>query len=63
MLVAFIIMGLAVNGYTKLSVKGLKYAFIVISLIGAFYIYLFSVDIERLFYQKSRSFGRVLEKL
>jgi hypothetical protein len=47
MLVAFIIMGLAVNGYTKLSSKGLKIAFVVISLIGAFYIYLFSVDIER----------------
>ena len=47
MLIAFIIMGLAVYGYTKLSTKGLKYAFILLSLIGAFYMYLFSVDIKR----------------
>jgi len=47
MLIAFIIMGLAVYGYTKLSAKGLKYAFILLSLIGVFYIYLFSVDIKR----------------
>ena len=47
MLIAFIIMGLAVNGYTKLSTKGLKYGVILLSLIGAFYIYLFSVDIKR----------------
>lgn len=47
MLIALIIMGLAVYGYTKLSVKGLKYAFILLSLIGVFYIYLFSVDIKR----------------
>ncbi len=47
MLIAFIIMSLAIFGYTKLSTKGLKYAIVFLSLFGVFYIYLFSIDIKR----------------
>ena len=47
MAVAFIIMIVAVNGYAKLTTKGLKYGLIIFSLIGLFYFYLFSIDLKR----------------
>ena len=47
MVVAFIIMILAINGYTKFTAKGFKYGLIVISLMGLFYFYLFSIDLKR----------------
>jgi len=47
MLVAFIIMILAVNGYTKLTTKGFKYGLVFLILTGIFYFYLFSIDLKR----------------
>lgn len=47
MFVAFIIFSLATFGYLKLTSKGLKYGFIVIFSISLFYIYLFSINLER----------------
>lgn len=47
MFVSFIIMLLAVNGYTKLTTKGFKYGISLMVLIGLFYFYLFSIDLKR----------------
>lgn len=47
MVVAFIIMLLAVNDYTKLTTKGFKYGISLMILIGLFYFYLFSIDLKR----------------
>ena len=47
MVVAFIIMISTVYSYTKLTTKGFKYGLVLFSLTGLFYIYLFSIDLER----------------
>jgi len=47
MVVAFIIMLLAINGYTKLTTKGFKYGVGIMLLVGLFYLYLFSINLKR----------------
>ncbi|MGB0891027.1 MAG: O-antigen ligase family protein [Flavobacteriaceae bacterium] len=47
MVIAFLILGLSVFGYLKLTQKGVKYASITILCIGLFYVYLFNSNIER----------------
>lgn len=47
MFVSFVIFLLAIFGYIRLTRKGVKYFTIVLILMGAFYAYLFSIDLER----------------
>lgn len=47
MFVALIILSMAIFGYIKLTPKGLKYIFILLTVIGLFYVYLFSIKLER----------------
>jgi len=44
---AFFLLLLAAFGYARISLKALKYLSILILIIGSFYIYLFSIEIER----------------
>ena len=47
MTVSFVIFLLSINGYLKITRKGIKYGSMVLFLFGIFYVYLFNADIKR----------------